>query len=78
MQLQTLKALQLIPGGQIACTDFSSKKPHRQAGFGRVVAAGSIGGEMVSTLVQNARVVGSIPSLGTIIPIFITPHDNSQ
>ena len=26
-----------------------------------------------STLAQNARVVGSSPALGTIIPIFITP-----
>ena len=32
-----------------------------------------LGGIMVSTLVQNARHVGSIPFLGAIVPIFITP-----
>ena len=30
---------------------------------------------MVSTLAQNARKVGSIPTLGTIFPIFITHYD---
>ena len=39
----------------------------------RVVTSGNLGGKMVSTLAQNARDRGSIPALGTIIPIFITP-----
>ena len=30
-----------------------------------------LGGVMVSTLVWNARDVGSIPTLGTIFPLFI-------
>ena len=38
-----------------------------------MVTAGSLDGLMVSTLARNARDVGSIPALGTIFPIFITP-----
>ena len=37
-----------------------------------MVTSGSIGGVMVNTLAQNARGVGSIHTLGTIFPIFIT------
>ena len=38
-------------------------------GVGVVVTSGSIHGVMA----QNARDVGSIPTLGIIFPIFITP-----
>ena len=41
---------------------------HRQVGVGRVVTPGSLGGVMISTQAQNARDVGSIP---TIFPIVI-------
>ena len=37
-----------------------------------IVTSGNIGGVMVSTLAWIARDVGSIPTLGTILPIFIT------
>ena len=40
-----------------------------------VVTSGRLGGDMVSTLDQKARYAGSIPTLGAIFPIFITPHD---
>ena len=51
-------------------TDLSS---HIQVAVGTVVTVGSLGGVMVSTLARNARDVGSIPTLGTILPIFIIP-----
>ena len=51
----------------------SGKEPHRQVGVGRVVASGNLGGVMVRSLARNARDVGSIPTVGTIILIFITP-----
>ena len=57
----------------VVCTDFSGKEPHGQAGVGMVLTSGSLGGVIVSTLARNARDVGSIPALGTIFPIFITP-----
>ena len=37
----------------VVCTDLPSKQPQRQVGVGRVTS-GSLGGEMVSTLGQNA------------------------
>ena len=37
-----------------------------------MVISGSLGGEMVSTLAWNARDVCSIPTVGTIFPMFIT------
>ena len=40
--------------------------------MGRVVIAGSLGNIMLSTLAQNAGDLGSIPSLGIIVSIFIT------
>ena len=40
--------------------------------MGTVVTSGSLGGVMVRMLAQNARDVGSIPTLGAIFPIFIT------
>ena len=40
-----------------------------------VMTTGSLGGVMVSTLVQNAIDVGSIPTLGAVFPIFVSPHD---
>ena len=54
------------------CTDFSSKESHRQVGVDIVVISGSPCGVMVITLAQNAKDMGSIPTLGTIFPIFIT------
>ena len=39
---------------------------HRQVGVGIVVTSGN-------TLAWNAKYVGSIPTLSTIVPIFITP-----
>ena len=57
----------------VVCTDLSGKEPYKQIGMGRVVTSGSLCGVMVSTLDQNDRDVGSIPTLGTIFPIFITP-----
>ena len=56
----------------IVCTDLSGKEPHRQVGVGRVGTSGSLGGIIVSTLSQNARDLGSIPTLGAIFPISIT------
>ena len=38
-----------------------------------MVTSGSLGDVMVSTLALNARDVCSIPTLGTIFPIFVTP-----
>ena len=59
----------------IVGTDLSAsgKELHRQVGVGTVVTSGSLGGVMVNIPAWNARDVGSIPSLGTIFPIFITP-----
>ena len=42
-----------------------------------MVTLGSLGGEMVNIMVQNARDVGSIPALYAIFPIFITPTTES-
>ena len=55
------------------CTDLYSKEPHRQLGLGNVVTPGSLSGEIVSTLAQNARDVGSIPALGAIFSHFHQP-----
>ena len=41
--------------------------------MGRVVTLLGLGGVMVSTLAWNARNVRSIPALGTIFLVFITP-----
>ena len=41
--------------------------------MGKVVISGSLGGVMVSTRAGNVRVVGSIPALCVVFPIFITP-----
>ena len=49
------------------------QEPHKQVGVGSIVTSGSLGGDMVSILAQNAWDVGSIPAFGTIFPIFITP-----
>ena len=53
----------------MACSDLSSKEPQREVGVDRVMTSGSLGGVMV----WNTRDVGSIPALGAIFPIFITP-----
>ena len=49
------------------------QEPHRQEGVGSKVTSGSLAGEMVSTLAQNARDLGLIPAVGTLFSIFITP-----
>ena len=51
----------------VVCIDLSGKEPHRQVSVVR-----SPGGVMVTTLARNPRDVGSIPALGTILPIFLT------
>ena len=56
----------------VVCTYLSGKVPYRQVGVVRGVRYGSTGGVMVSTLAQNARDVGSIPTQHTIFPIFNT------
>ena len=42
-----------------------------------LIESGKLGGEMVSTLAQNARDIGLIHALGAIYSIFVTPlpHD---
>ena len=57
-------------GSVVLCTDLWDKEPYRQVCVGIVVTSGSLPG---STLARNARCVGSIRALGTIIPIFISP-----
>ena len=57
----------------VICIDLSGKELHTQVGTGRMVTSGTLGGVLVSTMTQNARDVGSIPALGTMLPIFITP-----
>ena len=54
-------------------SDLSSKEPHRQVNVTKVMTSGRLCGVMVSTLAQNARDVGYIPTLGAILPNFITP-----
>ena len=39
----------------------------------RMVTSESLGGVRFRTLAWNARDVGSIPALGAIFPIFMTP-----
>ena len=56
------------------CTDLSGKELHRQIAVCRVVTSGNLGGLMVTKLIQNARDVSSIITLGAIFPIFITPE----
>ena len=57
----------------VVCIDLSGKELHRHIGVGEVVAAGSLGGVMVSTLSQNAMDVASTRALGAIFLIGITP-----
>ena len=46
---------------------------HRKVGLDSVTTSGSIGDVMLSTLVSDERDVVSIPALGAMFPIFITP-----
>ena len=57
----------------VVCTDLSGKEPHRQVDMGRVVTSGRIDGVMLSTLAWNAMEAVSIPAVGTLVIIFITP-----
>ena len=52
--------------------DLSGKEPHRQLRMCEMAALGNLGGVMVSTLAQNARDVGSVPTLRAMLP-FSTP-----
>ena len=56
----------------VVYTDVWSNELHRQVGMGIVVTSGTSWCNC-STLARNARDVGLVPTLGTIIPIFITP-----
>ena len=62
-----LNDLQFQGTSVVGCINLSGKKLHREVGVGAVVASGSLGGVMVSTLAWNARDVGSIRPLGTIL-----------
>ena len=55
----------------LVCTDLSRIEPHRSDGDIRE----PLGGVIVCTLPWNVRHVGSIPTLATIFPVFITAHD---
>ena len=68
VSIKSIKRL-TIPGGicVVGYTDLSGKGLHRQIGI--VVTSESNG----SILAQNGRDVGSIPTLGAIFPIFISP-----
>ena len=57
----------------VVCTDVSGNEPVRQVSVVRVIALGSLGGIMVSTLLRNAKGVGSNPSLETLFPTCINP-----
>ena len=72
MDVNHLKHLQFQGKSVVVCTDISEKEPHRQVGVDRMMTSGSIGGEMGSTIAWNAGYVGSIASLGSICPMFIT------
>ena len=56
----------------VVCIDLSCKGPHRQIGMGGMLIPGSLG-EMIRTMAQNERDVGSIPPASTICPIVLTP-----
>ena len=53
--------------------DHSGKEPHKQVGVDSIVTSGNLGGVMVSKGAWNARDVVSIPVLGIIFAMFITP-----
>ena len=52
--------------------DITGKELHRRGYMCSTVTSGSLGDEMVSSLAQNARDMGSILLLGIVFPIFIT------
>ena len=54
----------------------TDNEPHRQEGVDMMVLSCSIGAVMVSTLAQNGRDVGSIPTLDPICHILVTHHDS--
>ena len=58
----------------VVCTDLSDKKPHKKVIMGKTVTSGTLGGEIVRALDRNPRDVGSIPALGSVFPISITPR----
>ena len=62
----------------VVCTDLSGRAPHRHVGGAGVVTTRILGGVIVSTLAQNARDVGSIPTLGVIFHFFYHLYDNTK
>ena len=57
----------------VSCTDLSGKKLPRQVGVGITVTSGSLNGVAFNVLAQNARDMHTIPTLGSIFHISITP-----
>ena len=57
----------------VVCNDLSGKESYRQVDVGRVMASRRLGDVIVNTPARNTRDVGSISTLPTIFPIFITP-----
>ena len=55
------------------CAGISGQEPDLQVGMCSMLASGSRGGVMDSTLAQNGRAVGSVPVLGVLYPMFLTP-----
>ena len=62
-----------LVGTVVVCTERTSKEPHKQVSVGMVMKSESLCGVMVCTLARNVRNVDSVPALGAIFPIFITP-----
>ena len=56
----------------VVFTEQGGKENHERVAVCEMVISGSICAEMVSLLTQNAVDVGSIPTLGTPLPIFVT------
>ena len=61
----------------VVCTDLSGKEPHKEVDIDRVIASGSLGGVIVSSVARTAKELGSIPTLGAIFPTFTLPHDTN-
>ena len=70
MKLSKIKCLLSV----VVCIDLSVKEPHTQLGVGRVVTSGTQCGEMIRTLAQKVRDLGTIPALGATFRIYITAH----
>ena len=69
----TIKGYKSRLTSAVVGTDLWQRDAQRQVGMGRVMTSGSLSGVRISTLARNAKYVDSIPVLGAIFPIFITP-----